>query len=62
MLNSYDGYRADILMEPMKAATGTIVKIYGWQEPLFLKAFLRALWILVLKYIAGFQTKKLITC
>jgi hypothetical protein len=32
------------------------------EETSLLKAFVKALWILVLKYIAEFQTKKLITC
>jgi hypothetical protein len=40
MLNSNVGYRADILMEPMKAAMGIIMKLYRYGRNTIAEGFL----------------------
>jgi hypothetical protein len=41
MLNRYVGYRADILMEPMKAAMGIIMKLYRYGRNTIAEDFLK---------------------
>jgi hypothetical protein len=62
MLNRYVGYRADILMEPNKAAMGIIMKLYKFGRNTIAEGFLKGALDFGLKPIAGFQTKKLIAC
>jgi len=41
MRNRYVGYRADFLMEPMKAAMGIIMKLYRYGRNIIPEGFLK---------------------
>jgi hypothetical protein len=60
MPDQYDRCRTSILTGPMKDTIGTTVKLNKYRKTSYLKGFMKALWILVLKTLADVQVNNLI--